>query len=119
MKKVYIAGPITKDPDYKRKFKEVAKRLQELKMHPFNPANAPQGMSYRYYINAGLRLLTQCDCICMLPGWSESTGARLEHEYAITVNMPIMAAEETEKGWKISSPYSWNCQEVRDHHGNA
>ena len=99
--KVYIAGPITHDPNYKEKFAEVAEKVRELGAEPVNPAEAPEGLTYREYIDRGLDLLKGCSMICMLPGSDKSKGAFMEKQYAITVDMPILRAYFHNSEWVI------------------
>ena len=88
--KMYIAGPISNDPDYKQKFEKAAVWSAENGYHPVNPADAPEGLTYKEYIDRGLRYLMECDCICMLPGSENSPGAQLERHYAELVGLPIV-----------------------------
>lgn len=102
MCKVYIAGPITGDPNYKEKFTAVGAKLALLGLAPVDPTEAPEGLTYKEYIDEGLAKLTKCDMICMLPGYGESRGARVEYMYAVAVGMPILVAMCEGKEWKIS-----------------
>lgn len=101
MAKVYIAGPITGDPDYKQKFAAVEEKLRELGLEPVNPAEAPEGLTYKEYIDRGIKLLTECSMICMLPGSNKSDGAILERTYANTVRIPVLEAYSYTGEWKI------------------
>ena len=92
MTKVYISGPVSSDPGYKRKFAAVAEKLKEIGLEPVNPTEAPEGLSYRQYIDSGLDQLMGCDMICMLPGSVHSPGAMLEQSYAQIVDVPILVA---------------------------
>jgi len=104
MKKVYIAGPITGDPNYLEKFDMVEAALKALGLETVNPAHAPEGLTYRQYISRGLKQLMSSDIICCITTkpqypnkrpvlWpSESKGERLEWLYARTVEMPILEA---------------------------
>lgn len=119
-KKVYIAGPITGKPDYRQTFSEVAEKMKELGLEPVNPAEAPEGWRYKEYIDNGLRLLMECDMICMLPGsimrWVNgrkvvegSKGATLEHKYAVTVGMPVIIAYKDQEGeWQAEIRQCWD-----------
>ena len=91
--KVYIAGGISNDPNYKEHFSEAEKYLKELGFQPINPI-MPLGFTYKEYIDMGLSKLKYCDSIFMLKGWQESKGALLEHLYAQTIDLKIMYEEE-------------------------
>ena len=99
LKKVYIAGPITGVKGYRDNFRRVA-RLVEAQgfeaVDPTSPAD-PDGATYRYYINRGLRLLEECDFICMLPGSDQSPGAQLELHYAVLCGLPVMSVSDDYK----------------------
>ena len=45
--KMYIAGSITNDKNFKHKFDTVAKRMSDLGYIVFNPALSPDGLTYR------------------------------------------------------------------------
>lgn len=102
MCKVYISGPITRDPDYKSKFTAVGAKLALLGLEPVDPTEAPEGLTYKEYIEEGLIKLMKCDMICMLPGSRGSEGALAEYYYAKAVGMPILTAEIKHGEWIIS-----------------
>ena len=88
MKKiVYIAGPITGDPDYKKKFDAVAKEIEDMGYAPYNPTWQPQGLEYKQYIDMALDMLKRADAVVFLPGYDKSDGATLENDYCFTVGM--------------------------------
>jgi len=102
MCKVYIAGPITKDPDYKSKFTAVGAKLALLGLDPVDPTEAPEELTYKEYIDKGLAKLMNCDMICMLPESRGSKGAVVEFYYARAVGMPVLKAELEHGEWIIS-----------------
>jgi|GEM_PF-1380146 len=90
-RKVYIAGPISDNPNFRKEFAEAEKKLQELGYEPVNPAKyEPPNMPYKYYISRGIIMLSGCDKIYMLKGWQRSPGATLEKHFAETVGIEVM-----------------------------
>ena len=87
--KVYISGAITNNPQYKEQFAAAEEILLAAGHTVINPAKN-QGDSYRELINVGLFELMQCDAIYLLRGYENSTGATLEHDYAMTVGLEII-----------------------------
>ena len=96
LKKVYIAGPITGVKGYRGDFERVEALLEAQGFEPVSPIadGLVAGADYRYYINRGLRLLENCDFICMLPGSDQSPGAQLELHYAVLCGLPVMQVSE-------------------------
>ena len=91
--KVYIAGKITGNPNYKKEFAEAEEWLKTIGYTPINPAKN-QCQSYREYIDAGLKQLMECEAIYLLPNYEDSKGALLEYQYAITTEMKIIQKTE-------------------------
>lgn len=92
MKKIYISGAITNNPNYKEQFAAAEAELTAAGYEALNPAKNT-GITYKDYIDAGLLQEMQCDAIYMLPGHENSTGATLELHYAEAVNMEIIYSE--------------------------
>ena len=89
MKKIYIAGAISNNPNYKLQFAEAERELTAAGFAVLNPVKN-LGFSYRDYINMGLCELMHCDAIYMLNGYEISPGAMLELHYAQTVGLKIL-----------------------------
>ena len=87
--KVYIAGKITGDRKYRRKFLDVAKRFQEQFDVPLNPAVLPDGLEEADYMRICMAMLDSADAVFMLKDWQQSRGATLEHAYAKRVGKTI------------------------------
>lgn len=93
--KIYIAGPITNDPNYKERFAKAEKKLIAKGHAVINPVKN-LGFTYKEYIDMGLCELMRCDAIYLLEGFDKSDGAMLEYGYAITTKMQIMTEVEDE-----------------------
>lgn len=98
--KIYISGAISNDPDYKMKFAKAEAFLQSLGYIVINPAKNPEGLTYKEYIDLGLKQLCSCDAVFALRDTNHSKGARLELAYAHTVNMPIYY-DDTPTRWHL------------------
>lgn len=85
--KIYIAGKITGNPNYKEQFAAAEKKLKAEGHQVINPTWKPEGLPYKQYIDMGLMELQQCDVIYLLSNWKDSKGARMEYIYALTVGL--------------------------------
>lgn len=102
--RVYLAGPMTGHPDYNRAgFDAAAQWVTNRGLEPVNPHDTdpshndpcPEGQKHKGHPNAcwyaaSLRVLAGCDAIVLLPGWMESTGARLEYAEAARLGLPVI-----------------------------
>lgn len=79
--KIYIAGKITGDPEYKAKFEAAAEAYKKKGYTVLNPSWMPQGMQPADYMRICLAMIDTADVVAFLPGFSKSPGARLEAEY--------------------------------------
>ena len=88
-KKIYIAGKITGEPDFKTKF-ENAKKLLEADGHiVLNPADLPGGMKPGDYMTICFAMIDVADQVCFLPCHKDSAGAQLELQYCKYGNKPM------------------------------
>lgn len=90
--KVYIAGKITGDPNYKMKFRMTAKHIQEL--YPLavilNPAELPEGLTPKDYMRLCFGMIDAADILFALPDAKESKGAKLEIAYCRYVGKEVL-----------------------------
>ena len=76
--KIYIAGKITGDNEYKAKFAAAAKNLQAAGHVVLNPATLPAGLTDADYMRIGMAMLDTADQVTFLPDYQESAGAMVE-----------------------------------------
>lgn len=99
----YIAGPMSSIPDFNYPaFHAAAAQLR--KEHPdwtvLNPAEnfgGDQTLPWETYLRTAVQQVATADVICLLPGWSESKGARLEYRVAAALGAQVaylMGAEQ-------------------------
>ncbi len=88
--KIYIAGKITGNENYKDHFKQAELKLKSEGHQVINPTWKPLGLTYKQYIDLGLMELMQCEAVYLLRGWEKSNGASLEAQYAITAELKVM-----------------------------
>jgi hypothetical protein len=87
--KIYIAGKITGDPNYRAKFNQY-RRLLEISGHTvLNPAVLPSGLSYAEYARIDFAMIDCADVVAFLPDYQDSTGARLELAYCQYICKPV------------------------------
>lgn len=89
--KVYIAGAITSDPEYKKKFKDAEKDLR-FRGHDVVSPIYHSGPTYKDYLIQGLAALSGCDAIYLLPDYTISPGAQLELRLATLLGIKVFYA---------------------------
>jgi hypothetical protein len=88
--KIYIAGKITGDPEYKQKFDTVRDNLQADDVVILSPADLPAGMSNEDYMLICLSMIFSADAVMFLPDWQISLGAQIEHAICEYVKKNIL-----------------------------
>ena len=93
LKRIYLAGPMSGLPDFNYPaFHAAAAVLRAQGHHVENPAEnpAPTCGTWQGYMRMSLRQIAACDCLCMLPGWRASRGARIEHGLALDLDLEVV-----------------------------
>lgn len=89
--KIYIAGKITGDKDYRRKFNEAAfKYSKNGENVVINPSILPDGMFPEDYMKICLAMIDCADVVVFLSDWTESKGAMVEFEYCNYIGKKII-----------------------------
>ena len=78
--RIYIAGKITGDKNYKRNFLKAERRLKKKGHSVMNPAWLVeyQGFTYSDYMDISDCMRRKCDAIFLLDNWMNSNGAQCE-----------------------------------------
>lgn len=89
--KIYIAGKITGDPGYRKKFHDAQEFLQKTRKNAvvLNPAVLPEGMRPKDYMRICLAMLDSADEIYLLRDWHDSRGAQIERNTAMYTGKKI------------------------------
>lgn len=92
---IYISGPMEGVENYEKNFKKAEEDFAEAGYKVVNPANIDvTGMSREDILDMDLKLLRECDAICMLKGWKQSCGANREYGFALAKGMDVMFEED-------------------------
>lgn len=101
---IYVSGPMSQNGNGKtvkqntKQGAEIACKLWEIGHAVICPhANtepsyfvAPAcGATYEQYVAGDLHMICYCDALVMTPDWKVSKGARIEYDYAVSLNIPI------------------------------
>lgn len=80
--KVYIAGKISGDPEYRAKFALASYKIRKGGDIPLDPSVLPDGMEPQDYMQICLAMLYAADAVYFLRDYIESRGAAIEHRLA-------------------------------------
>lgn len=108
----YISGPITGNDNYKAQFAAAQAQLEAKGWTVINPAELdaaiPLGiMEHREYIQIDLALLRKADCLVLLDGWEESSGANTELSQALATGIYVMTLEEATSDEPKTGAFPW------------
>lgn len=79
--KIYIAGKMTGDPNFKEKFARVESGLAACGWTVLNPAKNADSMTRAEYMRIDLNLIDMAEAVYFLADWKDSEGAKLERHY--------------------------------------
>lgn len=92
--KVYIAGPMTGLPDNNYPaFDKAEFELRNQGHTPLNPA-LNKGTRWIDFMRRSLEQIAQADAMYMLKDWQISKGAKIEHQLALDLHLPIFYENE-------------------------
>lgn len=87
--KVYIAGKINGDADYKTKFAFYAAAEEEMGNIPLSPALLPEGMDKADYMRICFAMIASADEVHFISDWVFSAGANIEKKYCDYIGKPV------------------------------
>lgn len=107
---VYVSGPITGQlSGFERHHRRVRANINRaasvarelwLKGHAVicphlnTDFEGNEAVSHAAFLAGDLNMVARCDALVMLPDWETSRGARVEHEYAASLGIPIYIAPD-------------------------
>lgn len=95
-KRIYLAGPMSGMANYNiPAFERYAHQLRQLGHDVFSPhENGLESQASWYaHMRVDIAALTLCGRMALLPGWTDSKGARIEHDIACALNMQVRPVE--------------------------
>ncbi|MCR4713391.1 MAG: DUF4406 domain-containing protein [Treponemataceae bacterium] len=89
--KIYIAGKITGDKNYKKKFAKAERILRKKGHSVMNPAQLIVYKDFTWfdYMMVSGAMQCRCEAVYFLPDWSQSKGATIELKRAIASEQKI------------------------------
>lgn len=92
--KAYIAGKITGDESYQKKFAHAKSCLEAEGFVVLNPAELPEGMRPADYMRICMAMMDTADVVAFLPDYALSKGAQLEWAWCQYVGKQTMYLEQ-------------------------
>lgn len=81
MKKIYLSGAISNNPEYKKQFTRKYRELEE-KYIVLSPLFINANLEWKEHMHIDLAMIDVCDVVYMMKGWKDSRGAKIEEVYA-------------------------------------
>lgn len=93
--KIYIAGKITGEPNYKEKFEKMESELLKIPgTIVINPAALPTGLEPADYARICFAMINSSDIVVFAPNYKKSQGALLEMQYCRYIQKTWVFFEE-------------------------
>ncbi|MBQ7671314.1 MAG: DUF4406 domain-containing protein [Clostridia bacterium] len=99
--KIYIAGKISGDENYKAKFAEAEEFYKKNGYTVITPTVLPAGMRPADYMRICFAMIDTADAVSFLPDYIRSEGALVEHAYCCYTDKMIRHYEEDNNGEKM------------------
>lgn len=95
--KIYLAGKISGDENYREKFRKQEEQLQGEGHIVLSPARLPEGLKNEEYARICVAMMSVADCVAFLPDWEDSPGAQLEYAWCKYVGKPMVGLRGEEE----------------------
>ena len=101
MKKLYLSGAITNNPNYKIDFAVAYKKLTVAGYTVISPlAICDDGWDWNKCMRHCIEVLvTKCDAVAIIRSWYVSFGSELEMHIAEKLGMPVKTVEDWIEDW--------------------
>lgn len=113
--KVYIAGKITGDPDYKKKFAAAARSLENAGLAVLIPSVLPEGMTPADYMRICVAMIDTADLVVFLDDYQQSKGAMLEHAWCEYTGKEYICVKLAD----LITGNVYRITEVEEHHAEV
>lgn len=89
--KIYIAGKISGDKNYKQKFRKAEKFLRKLGHSVMNPAWIVPSDEFRWedYMQISSMMQARCNAVYFIKGWKQSEGSKIEFKRCSQLNQKV------------------------------